>query len=90
MLDALPGIEYWGARRIDDAISKDAVGGALLGVLLGAPLTRIPTFAAQVARGDYGLVGAQLAWLLGWLVSAYLSLLAIAHWKQLDDNSEDT
>lgn len=87
-LDRLPGIDYWGARRIDGAISKDAIGGALLGVLVGAPLLRVPAFVASTARHSWGWPAGHVVWILGWAASAYLALLAIAHWKQLDEETD--
>lgn len=88
-INDLPYIDYWGAQRLDRLINVDAIAGALLGVLVGAPLLRVPAFLQSLARHAVGFPWGHVAWAVGWTAVAYAALLALSHWRTLDEEVTD-
>lgn len=84
-LSWLPGIEYWGARRIETAVDASAAGGGLIGYMLGALLSTPIAVVAGVARHRFGYPYGHAAQLFLTLCSVYVALLALAHWQQIDE-----
>ena len=86
-LEWLPGIDYWGARNIDRQLSGAAAAGALFGIVATTALGVPVQTAARVASHTFGWRWGVVVNVAGWLVAAYLALLAIAHWQSIDEES---
>lgn len=88
-LSDLPGINRWGAKRIEKAISFKSATGALLGVVFSPILLLSARFLASLFRQLWGWPLGHVGFVLGWVVSGYLALLVLANWQTIETAADE-